>query len=252
MKKPQNLNSDAFLWDSSETQHAFNCWVSGMRPLPNLRTNIVFIAKPNNNQICSHSNIAVFTNTNIYNSCDNNPMEYRRVYIKGGTYFFTLVTYHRIPIFSTQKSIEILNDAFHYTNDRMPFEIVASAILPDHMHFIWTLADESFDYSTRWRLIKSHFTRHWCKGQTFCGSASRIKKGERDVWQRRFWEHFIRDDFDLTRHIEYIHYNPVNHGYVKSPSDWQYSSFSKYVQDGLYPQDWGEVEKVWPGESSME
>ncbi len=223
-----------------------------MRLQPNLRRNNVFIAKPNKNHISSRTYIVVFTRPNIYYSCDNYSMEYRRVYIKGGTYFFTLVTYHRRPIFSTPKSIEILNDAIQYTNDRMPFEIVASAILPDHMHFIWTLADESFDYSTRWRLIKSHFTRHWCKNRIISESASRIKKGERDVWQRRFWKHFIRDDFDLTRHIEYIHYNPVKHGYVTSPFDWQYSSFIKYVHDGLYPQDWGEDGKVWLGESRME
>jgi putative transposase len=179
-------------------------------------------------------------------------MEYRRVYIKGGTYFFTLVTYHRIPFISTKKSIEVLNDAILYTNDRMPFEIVASVILPDHMHFIRTLADESCDYSTRWRFIKSYFTRHWCKNQNSSESASRIKKGERDVWQRRFWEHFIRNDFDLTRHIEHIHYNPVKHGYITSPFDWQYSSFRKYVQDRLYPQHWGEDAKVWSGESKME
>src|SRR4030043_1166609 len=152
-------------------------------------------------------------------------MEYRRVYINGGTYFFTLVTYNRRPIFSSQKSIDFLNDAFQYTASRMPFEVVANVILPDHVHFIWTLPVESCDFSTRWRLIKSYFTRHWCKDRTISESTSRAKKGERDIWQRRFWEHLIRDEFDFTRHIEYIHYNPVKHGYAIAPIDWNYSSF---------------------------
>jgi putative transposase len=179
-------------------------------------------------------------------------MEYRRVYVKGGTYFFTLVTFNRRPIFSNQRSIEILNDAFQYTAERMPFEVVASAILPDHMHFVWTLPEKSCDFSTRWRLIKSHFTSHWSHHGNFSKCASRIRKDEKDVWQRRFWEHLIRNDFDLTRHIEYIHYNPVKHRYVNSPKDWKYSSFMKYVQDGLYTPDWGENENLWSGESWME
>jgi putative transposase len=179
-------------------------------------------------------------------------MEYRRVYVKGGTYFFTLVTYNRQPLLSAQRSIEILNDAFQYVADRMPFEVVASAILPDHMHFIWTMPGESCDFSTRWRLIKSHFTRHWCMNGSLSKSASRIKKGEQDVWQRRFWEHLLRDEFDLSRHIEYIHYNPVKHGLANSAMDWKYSSFTKYVQDGFYPPNWGEKEIIWTGERCME
>jgi putative transposase len=179
-------------------------------------------------------------------------MEYRRVYIKGGTYFFTLVTYDRHPILTSHKAIELLSNAFRYTTDRLPFEVVASVILPDHMHFIWTLSEESSDFSTRWRLIKSYFTRHWDEGRITSESSSRIRKGEREVWQRRFWEHLIRDDLDLSRHIEYIHYNPVKHGYVNSPKDWQFSSFIKYVQDGLYTPDWGENGKVWSGDYFME
>jgi putative transposase len=179
-------------------------------------------------------------------------MEYRRVYVKGGTYFFTLVTYNRHPILSTQRSIEILSDAIQYVADRMPFEVVASAILPDHMHFIWTMPIESCDFSTRWRLIKSNFTRYWCKNGSISKSASRIKKGKQDVWQRRFWEHLIRDDLDLTRHIEYIHYNPVKHELAHSPMDWKYTSFIKYVQNGYYPSNWGEKENIWNGEINME
>ncbi len=135
----------------------------------------------------------------------------------------------------------------------MPFTIVASVILLDHMRFIWTLPPDSSDYSTRWRLIKSHFTRTWCLKETTSEVASRQQKGERDVWQRRFWEHLIQDEGDLNWHIEYIHYNPLKHGLAQSVADWPYSSFAKYVSDGLYPCDWGrEPGKIWDGILGME
>ncbi len=135
----------------------------------------------------------------------------------------------------------------------MPFTIVASVILPDHLHFIWTLPPDSSDYSTRWRFIKSHFTRNWCPMETTSEVASRQQKGEKDVWQRRFWERLIRDEGDLNRHVEYIHYNPVKHSLAKSADDWPYSSFAKYVRDGLYPCDWGgERGKIWEGILGME
>ncbi len=174
-------------------------------------------------------------------------MKYRRSFLPGGTFFFTLITYRRRPIFSPPEAIDLLWNAFGYTMQRMPFTVVANAILPDHLHFIWTLPADSSDYSTRWRLIKSHFTRNWWAGETTSENASRVKKGEKDVWQRRFWEHLIRDERDLTRHVEYIHFNPVKHGLVSSPSEWKYSSFLRYVQDGMYPMDWGLNEKVWEG-----
>jgi putative transposase len=179
-------------------------------------------------------------------------MNYRRVYIKGGTYFFTLVTYKRYPIFSTQRAIDFFDEAIRYTEKRMPFDIVASVILPDHLHHIWTMPIDSCDFSTRWRLIKSHFTRSWCQVGSVSKSLSRIKKGEQDVWQRRFWEHLIRDEADLTRHIEYIHINPVKHNFVKSPIEWKYSSFNNYVREGIYSPNWGGIVNLWPGESFME
>ena len=155
-----------------------------------------------------------------------------------GYFLFHLVTYKRRPILSSPEAVELLRDAFRYTMARMPFTVVASVILPDHMHFIWTLPEESCDFSTRWRLIKSHFTHNWSETDSSSEIASRVRKGEKDVWQRRFWEHLIRDDRDLAHHMEYIHYNPVKHGLVNSPADWQYSSFMRYVQDGFYPVDW--------------
>ena len=179
-------------------------------------------------------------------------MEYRRVYLPGGTFFFTLVTYKRRPILSSPENIQILRNAFQYTMGRYPFSVVASVILPDHVHFIWTLPEDSSDYSTRWRLIKSHFTRNWQPKSGSSESASRREKGEADVWQRRFWEHLIRDEDDLSNHIEYIHYNPVKHGLVNTPAEWKYSSFMKYVRNGAYDLDWGREEKIFSGERWME
>ncbi|MDR3573923.1 MAG: transposase [Anaerolineaceae bacterium] len=179
-------------------------------------------------------------------------MDYRRAFAPGGTFFFTVVSYRRRPIFSSPQAVEVLRSAFRSTIHKMPFTVVASVILPDHMHFIWTLPAESSDYSTRWKLIKGEFTRHWCAKEIESESASRVQKGEKDVWQRRFWEHLIRDEIDLTRHVEYIHYNPVKHGFVNSPCAWKYSSFMTFVREGVYPIDWGGNGKIWEGENGME
>ncbi len=179
-------------------------------------------------------------------------MDYRRVYVPGGTYFFTVVTYNRRPILSTPEAVEKLRKAFRYTMDRFPFAIVASVILPDHMHFIWALPPQFRDYSTCWRLIKSHFTRNWQPRGVTSVLASRQKKGEADVWQRRFWEHMIRDDADLSNHVEYIHYNPVKHGLASSPAEWEYSSFMKFVEEGLYAVNWGGDGKIFKGNPWME
>ncbi len=165
-------------------------------------------------------------------------MEYRRLIIPGGTYFFTVVTHQRRPIFDAPQAIELLREAFRYTLERLPFTIAASVILPDHMHFIWALPVESGDFSTRWKMIKSYFTKNWRPKGVLSESISRRRKGEADVWQRRFWEHLIRDERDFSNHVEYIHYNPVKHGLVNSPAEWQYSSFMKYVRDGVYDVNW--------------
>ncbi len=173
-------------------------------------------------------------------------MKYRRMYIQGGTYFFTLVSFNRLPVFSSQDAVDLLYAAVGYTAARMPFEVIAYVILPDHVHYVWTLPDISSDYSTRWRLIKSYFTRNYDHKDYAKISMSRKKKSEKGVWQRRFWEHLIRDEADLVQHVEYIHYNPIKHGYVQSLMDWKNSSFTKYVEDGLYPPYWGEIKREWP------
>jgi putative transposase len=179
-------------------------------------------------------------------------MQYRRVLVPGGTHFFTVVTYQRRPLLESPESVENLRSAFRKIITTHPFTIVASVILPDHMHFIWSLPEGDKDYPTRWRLIKSHFTRNFSSHSRVSGNSSRIRKGEQDVWQRRYWEHLIRDENDLARHIEYIHYNPVKHGLAQSPAEWPYSSFSKYVKEGHYSEDWGRNVEVWGGQGGME
>lgn len=166
-------------------------------------------------------------------------MQYRRARIEGGTYFFTVVTYKRMKILAQAENVSILREAFKYVMQNHPFKIDAIVILPDHLHCIWTLPKDEQDYSTRWRLVKSYFSRKIDVRYKNVSSASRIKKKEQAVWQRRYWEHIIRDENDFASHVEYIHYNPVKHGLVKAPGDWAYSSFNRYISDGIYDRDWG-------------
>ncbi len=166
-------------------------------------------------------------------------MQYRRARIKGGTYFFTVVTHNRRRFLCQPENIELLRAALREVMAYHPFKIEAFVVLPDHLHCLWTLPEDDYDYSTRWRLVKSYFSR---KSKDKYGgkiSASRQRKKEQAVWQRRFWEHLIRDELDFRWHVDYIHYNPVKHGLVKAPNDWKYSSFHRYVQAGIYDPDWG-------------
>jgi putative transposase len=158
---------------------------------------------------------------------------YRRLYIPGGCYFFTLVTHERDPFLSHENAVIRLRESFHYCMSRRPFVIDGIVILPDHLHCLWSLPENDHDFSTRWMLIKRHFST----GMRVARNARR----EKPVWQRRFWEHWIRDENDWRRHPDYIHYNPVKHGYVKRPDDWEFGSFRKAVEQGLYPENWGEV-----------
>lgn len=174
------------------------------------------------------------------------------MYIPGGTYFFTLVTYQRQPIFSDSEAVKLLRKSFRHTMEKLPFTIVASVILPDHMHFIWTLPENTSDYSTRWKMIKGHFSKNWHDRDNISEVKSRQSKDEVDVWQRRFWEHLIRDEQDLSNHFDYIHYNPVKHGYVTSPMNWEYSSFHRYLTEGVYTPDWASNGDIWSGDNRME
>ena len=169
---------------------------------------------------------------------------YRRRNQPGGTFFFTVVTHNRRKILTGQESRNYLRTALKITGDERPFESIAMVLLPDHLCCLWRLPPGDGDYSTRWRLIKTRFTRAWLHGREHIppASKSRGKRGERSVWQRRFWEHQIRDEKDLKRHLDYIHYNPVKHGYVRKAGDWAWSTFDRFVCLGEYQRDWGEAE----------
>ena len=166
-------------------------------------------------------------------------MKYRRLFNPGATVFFTVVSYLRQPIFKSQSSVDLLSDAIQYVMRRHPFTIDALVVLPDHLHSIWTLPDGDVDYPTRWRLIKSYFTRVIASSLSMRQTESMAKKGEQPVFQRRYWEHTIRDEKDYKNHLDYIHFNPVRHGYSKEPSEWAASSFHQYLENGYYPHDWG-------------
>ena len=166
---------------------------------------------------------------------------YRRVKIPGGTYFFTQVTYLRNRWLCKEISRHTLRKAIELVKQQYPFTIDAFVLLPDHFHCIWTLPPGDADYSNRMRLIKVYMTKNCGKQlniSAFVG-ASRQKRRESNLWQRRFWEHYIRDENDFERHCDYIHYNPVKHGLCSAPKDWQYSSFHRFVCNGVYPSDWG-------------
>ncbi|MDR3416173.1 MAG: transposase [Nevskia sp.] len=162
-------------------------------------------------------------------------MRYRRATAPGGTYFFTVNLVDRSSRLLLDR-VDDLRESVRVVKQRHPFEIVAWAVLPDHLHAVWTLPASDADFSSRWMLIKAAFSRRIGKGEFV--RPSRIAKGERGLWQRRFWEHQIRDDNDLVRHVDYIHFNPVKHGYVNRASDWRHSSIHRYINAGEMPRDW--------------
>jgi len=166
--------------------------------------------------------------------------EYRRNLLEGGTYFFTVVTYHRLHILTSPIARKILHHAWELTKERHPFETIAICLLPDHIHCIWKLPDGDSDYSTRWKEIKRHFSLEYQKqiGPGEDRSKSYSNKKEVAIWQRRFWEHTIEDEDDFEAHFDYIHYNPIKHGYVELARDWQWSSFNRYVRDRIYDNQW--------------
>ncbi len=162
--------------------------------------------------------------------------EYRRAKIQGATYFFTVNCAERHGNHLLVDHIDLLRQIFRKVKSGHPFEIDAMVVLPEHLHCIWTLPPGDADYKTRWALIKAGFSRAIPAGDR--RSASRIKRGERGIWQRRYWEHLIRDDRDFERHVDYIHWNPVKHGWARRVGDWPHSSFHAYVRRGIYPADW--------------
>jgi putative transposase len=167
------------------------------------------------------------------------PMRYRRAFTPGGCWFFTVVTEQRRPILASPEAVGVLREAFRAVRDKRPFHVEAMVVLPDHLHCIWTLPPDDADFATRWRLIKTWFTKHCDPALRAVPNPARTKKAEQALWQHRYWEHLVRDETDLMRHVEYIHYNPVKHGYVSSPLEWPFSSFQRDVAAGIYPADWG-------------
>jgi putative transposase len=167
--------------------------------------------------------------------------DYRRYFVAGGTYFFTLVTYNRRPIFAAPDRIEFFRESVRIVKAEMPFDIHAAVVLHDHVHFIWSLPPGDAAYSTRIGRIKIEFTRRLRGASNLptAVSASRRKHRESDVWQRRFWEHTIQNENEFDALFDYIHYNPVKHGYVSCPHLWNSSSFSHWVAKKICDIRWG-------------
>jgi len=163
--------------------------------------------------------------------------EYRRAKIPGATWFFTVNLVERHGNHLLVEQIGRLRKAFEVVRKKHPFKIEAIVVLPDHLHCLWQLPPRDSDYGVRWGLIKAAFSRGLPIRER--RSVSRISRGEREIWQRRFWEHLVRDEEDFARHTDYIHYNPVKHGWAETPSEWKHSSFGRFVENGIYSNDWG-------------
>jgi putative transposase len=160
---------------------------------------------------------------------------YRRNFVVGGTYFFTATLADRRRDWLV-KHIDLLRTAFRQARRDRPFAIEAVVVLPDHLHCIWTLPPGDADYSQRWRLIKTRFSRALSALES---PVRKNTKGEYNVWQRRFWEHTVGDERDFQAHVDYIHYNPVKHRLVPRVGEWPYSSFHRFVRAGWLDADWG-------------
>ncbi|MFT3790303.1 MAG: transposase [Rudaea sp.] len=160
---------------------------------------------------------------------------YRRAWVPGGACFFTVNLLRRDSRLLVER-IDALRAAFRRTQAQRAFEIAAIVVLPDHLHCLWRLPEGDADNATRWRNIKAEFSRAVPPAEH--RSARRLAKNERGIWQRRYWEHLIRDERDWSAHVDYIHINPVKHGHAERVADWPYSSFHRYVLRGDLPADW--------------
>lgn len=166
---------------------------------------------------------------------------YRRAVVNGGTYFSTLVTYHRQKILCESDVRKALRKGIQNVRQKHPFFINAWVLLPDHLHCIWTLPENDTDYSLRWAKVK-RFVSKQCGALLYRDdlvNESKHRRNESTIWQRRFWEHLIRDDQDMKIHMDYIHYNPVKHKLVEGVKEWPYSTFHRYCENGIYPANWG-------------
>jgi putative transposase len=167
---------------------------------------------------------------------------YRRLRVPGATYFFTVKVWNRRRVNLTWPEFRpALREGIQQTRLTLPFTIDAWVLLPDHLHCLWTLPPNDTNYSARWAIIKRYVSQHCGTQAGSFLSPSRKRRRESGIWQRRFWEHVIRDDHDFEKHFDYTHWNPVKHGYVTRVRDWPYSTFHRYVNAGIYPLDWGGV-----------
>jgi putative transposase len=161
-------------------------------------------------------------------------VKYRRYFVPGGTYFFTLALHNRKSNWLI-KYVQELKDAMRSTQQIYPYETIAIVVLPDHLHVVWELPENDDNFSARWRYIKIQFAKNIRKLGVVI---EKNRYGENILWQRRFWEHVICNEQDYEKHVDYIHYNPVKHSYVKRVADWPYSSFHRYVKEGILPMNW--------------
>jgi putative transposase len=161
---------------------------------------------------------------------------YRRALVEGGVFFFTVTLTDRSSNLLVRE-VDRLRFAYTAVKNKYPFETVAICVLPEHLHAMWRLPAGDADFSLRWNLIKRNFSLGLPADTR--RTSSKVAHREKGIWQRRFWEHAIRNDADFEKHVDYIHFNPVKHGHVARARDWPYSSFGRYVAKGLLPADWG-------------
>ncbi len=166
---------------------------------------------------------------------------YIRLREEGGTFFFSVVTHERRAFLTEPLARQCLREAWRETCARYPFETHAVCLMPDHLHTIWAMPEEDTDYDRRWRHLKARFSFRYRRegGAEGRRNTSRRTRNECGYWQRRYWEHKIRDDNDFSRHFHYVHYNPVKHGLVEWPEQWPWSTFHKYARMGWYGTEWG-------------
>ncbi|WP_339488074.1 REP-associated tyrosine transposase [Pseudomonas sp. EL_65y_Pfl2_R95] len=160
---------------------------------------------------------------------------YCRARAPGETYFFTVNLQDRKSDLLVRE-IDLLRESVRAARSRHPFYIDAWVVLPEHMHCMWTLPPGDKEFALRWKIIKFAFSKRLPAIES--RTANQLRRAERGVWQRRYWEHLIRDRQDYQQHFDYIHYNPLKHNHVRSLADWPYSSFHRAVAMGIYPEDW--------------
>jgi len=171
--------------------------------------------------------------------------DYHRAWHPGGTYFFTVNLLQRQGNDLLTRHVELLRQTVRSVRKRYPFHIHGWVVLPDHLHCVIELPSEDTDFATRWRLIKMGFSKAMPRGEKL--SVVRVRRGERGIWQRRYWEHLIRDEADYRAHMDYVHINPVKHELVGRVADWPYSTFHRLVAEGVYPPDWAGGEEMGLG-----